>query len=79
MSSPIPQNYAQWHHCITVEWGISLTSAFVSERLAVWRNAELEETVRFRERYGDAHWRSVLSWFEHAEAELSASDGPASA
>ena len=73
MSSPFPQNYEQWHHCITVEWGIPLKPTFVSQRLAVWRNERLEEPQRFRRLYGDAYWQSVIGWFEQAEREL----GPA--
>ena len=69
-STPIPQTYEQWHHCITVECGIPLTAEFVAARLAVWRDAQAEETLRFRRLYGDAHWRAVISWFERAEAEL---------
>lgn len=70
MTSPFPQNFAQWHHCITVECGIPLTSDYVQERLSVWRNEAAEETVRFRRLYGDAHWRAVTGWFEQAEQEL---------
>ena len=70
MSAPIPENYEQWHYCITVECGIPLTREFVAERLAVWRNECAEETARFRRLYGDGHWQSVISWFEQAEAEL---------
>lgn len=70
LSTPFPDTYEQWHHCITVECGISLTSVFVAQRLTVWRNPKLEETVRFRRLYGDAHWRSVIGWLEHAEHTL---------
>lgn len=70
MPTPFPETYAQWRYCITVECRIQLTLPFVAQRLAVWRNAQLEETVRFRRLYGDAHWRSVIGWFEHAEREL---------
>lgn len=69
MNSPIPENFEQWRHCITVECGIPLTSHFVQQRLSVWRNEELEETVRFRKVFGDAHWRAVISWFEQAERQ----------
>ena len=69
MSDLIPQNYEEWKYCITVECGIPLTSSYISQRLTVWRNEELEETKRFRKLYGDAHWKSVISWFEQAERE----------
>ncbi len=65
----IPQTYAQWHHCITVECGIALTKTFVEQRLTTWRNSQSEESVRFRRLYGDRHWQSVIAWFERAERE----------
>ncbi len=66
----IPENYEQWHHCITVECGIPLTPEFVAQRLEIWRNTDREETTRFRRLYGDAHWQAVIGWFERAQAEL---------
>ena len=66
----IPETYEHWHHCITVECGIPLTSEYIAERLQVWRDESAGETTRFRQLYGDAHWRSVIAWFERAEAEL---------
>ncbi len=70
MNSPIPQNYEEWRHCITVECKIPLTSNFIEQRLAVWRDEACEETRRFRRLYGDDYWRTVLAWFEQAEREL---------
>ena len=66
----LPETYEHWHHCITVECGIPLTSEFVAQRLGVWRDEKAEETARFRRLYGDAHWRSVIGWFERAEADV---------
>ena len=66
----IPETYEQWHHCITVECGIPLTTQYVSQRLEVWKNENNEESRRFRGLYGDAHWRAVTGWFERALAEL---------
>ncbi|MEM7504286.1 MAG: hypothetical protein AAF417_19760 [Pseudomonadota bacterium] len=66
----IPSTYEQWHHCITAECGIPLTSEFVAQRLAVWKDEDAQETARFRRLYGDAHWRTVIGWFEKAGAEL---------
>ena len=77
MTTPFPQNYAQWHHCITVECGLPLTPAFVAERLAVWRDAQSAETQRFRSLYGDAHWRLTIGFFEHAERQLQGVGGGA--
>ncbi len=72
MSAPFPQNYDEWHHCITVECGIALTSEFVAERLSIWRNAETEETKRFIKLYGEEYLHAVVGWFEVAERELAA-------
>ncbi|MEM6486153.1 MAG: hypothetical protein AAF662_14360 [Pseudomonadota bacterium] len=70
MTSPFPQNYAEWQHCITVECKIPLTAEFVEARLKVWKDESCEETRRFRKRYGDDYWRSVIGWFEQAAGEL---------
>lgn len=75
MSSPFPQTYEQWHHCITVECSIPLTTEFVTRRLAVWRDEKSAETARFRRLYGDAHWQAVVAWFERAELELGTAGG----
>jgi hypothetical protein len=65
----IPRTYAQWRHCITVECGFPLSADFIAQRLAVWRNPQLEETQRFRRLYGDAHWQAVQRWFVQAAQE----------
>ncbi|MCS4294628.1 hypothetical protein M2375_002861 [Comamonas sp. BIGb0152] len=65
----IPRTYAQWRHCISVECGILLSADFIAQRLAVWRNPQLEETQRFRRLYGDAHWQAVQGWFLQAAQE----------
>jgi len=67
----IPKNYSEWHHCITVECGLALTTDFIRERLAVWRDEKAFETERFRQLYGDAHWQAVMGWFEQAQQEIS--------
>jgi len=77
----IPRTYAQWRHCITVECGIPLSADDIAQRLAVWRNAELEETQRFRRLYGDAHWQAVQRWLLQAaqEQERAAAEPPLAA
>lgn len=70
MSTPFPETYEQWRHCITVECRIPLTLDFVTERLAVWRNSQREETIRFRELYGDEYLACVIGWLEQAKYEL---------
>ncbi len=66
----IPETYEHWHHCITVECGIPLTSDYVAQRLEIWRDESAEETKRFRSLYGDGHWRSVIGSYERAGAEM---------
>lgn len=70
MSSPFPQNYDEWRHCITEECGIPLTAEFVAERLSVWRDEQAQETQRFRKLYGDEYWQHMVSCFEQAEREV---------
>ena len=70
MTTPFPENYEQWRHCITVECGIPLTAEFVARRLAVWRDSDAEETKRFVKCYGDAYLGAVVGWFEQAEREV---------
>lgn len=62
----IPETYAQWHRCITVDCGIALTSDFIARRLAAMADAQSEENRRFRRLYGDAHWQRVQGWFKQA-------------
>lgn len=75
-TGPIPDSYAAWKHCITVECGIPLTPDFIKQRLSVWQNPKLEETQRFRRSYGDAHWQQVVGWFQQALAEYDPSTVP---
>ena len=73
MTSPFPQNFEEWKYCITVECGIPLSASFITQRLSVWRNESHEETRRFRQRFGDNYWRSVIGWFAKAEQQLAKS------
>lgn len=66
----IPDSYAAWRHCITVECGIPLTAEFIQKRLAILGNPKEYETQRFAEVHGQAHLRAVLSWFEQAAREI---------
>ncbi|OLU26964.1 hypothetical protein BVH03_15320 [Pseudomonas sp. PA15(2017)] len=69
----IPDSYASWYHCITVECEIQMTSAYVQERLAILRNPKEYQTERFTELYGIHHLQRVIGWFERAEQEQSPS------
>ncbi|ACO79086.1 hypothetical protein AvCA_29170 [Azotobacter vinelandii CA] len=66
----IPDSYAAWRHCITVECGIPLTEEFIRKRLAILGNPDEHETRRFAAAYGAEHLRAVLSWFERAAREI---------
>lgn len=73
MTSPmISQTYEQWRHCITVEYGIALTRAFVDERQAALRESVREEGRRFAQPYGEAQLRRVQTWFDEARRNLEA-------
>jgi len=71
----IPETYAQWHRCITVDCGIALTPDFIAQRLAALADAQSQENVRFRRLYGDAHWQRVRKWFKLAIDPATASRG----
>ena len=64
-----PQSYDQWVHCITVKCGISLTSDYAARRLKELRDERDVRTKKFRELYGEEHWRRTISWFERSLKE----------
>ena len=66
MSAVIPQNYAQWRHCIEVDCGIELTPTFISARLDALTRPDSDEARRFASLYGTPHLRRVLAWFHAA-------------
>ena len=72
MQGPIPQNYDEWHHCITVECGITLTLKFVDERIASMQDASDFRTKQFAQLYGQQHQQNVLAWFQQAREKLEA-------
>ncbi|SDV03973.1 hypothetical protein SAMN05216202_3581 [Pseudomonas mucidolens] len=57
----IPDSYATWRHCITVECGIPLTVEFIQRRLAVLTHTKEYETQRLAEVYGVRHGQTVLA------------------
>lgn len=64
-----PSSYLSWRYCITEKCQIALTPEFIEQRIGVLSTAQCEETQRFRARYGDAYWQTVLAWFRQAKAE----------
>jgi hypothetical protein len=70
MANVIPQTYADWRYCITVQCGLALSPDYIQSRIHALSTAGSEETERFRRLYGDPHWQNVLAWFRQAQAEL---------
>lgn len=62
----IPRTYEEWHRCITRDCDITLTRAFVQERIAALSNEDHPETQRFIQLYGDLHRQGVVGWYERA-------------
>ncbi|MEM8904700.1 MAG: hypothetical protein AAGF02_13435, partial [Actinomycetota bacterium] len=62
----IPDNYADWKHCIEVDCGIPLTTSFCEQRLAALNDEQDPHTASFRDKYGDAHLSRVIEWFGRA-------------
>ena len=71
MTSPIPQTFDAWRHCIEQECGIPLTPDFVRERLTALGDADNAETQRFMRLYGEIHRQRVLTWFDTALESVS--------
>ena len=62
-----PSTYDERRHCIEVKCGLQLTQEFVQQRLLSLRDDRSYQTQRFREMWGDARLRQVVTWFEKAE------------
>jgi hypothetical protein len=63
----IPQDYAAWHHCITVACGIKLTTAFITARIQALEDKDDSSTQSFIQFYGGQHYQNVLNWFQQAK------------
>jgi len=63
----IPENYEQWHHCITVICKQPLTPAYLDQRLRALNNLEDYMTKKFVELYGEQQRMKTLQWFERAK------------
>ena len=62
----IPETYEAWLRCITVDCGIPLTREYLERRITELKTATSHDVQRFRELYGENHWRRVTGWFEQA-------------
>lgn len=62
----IPQDYAQWHYCITVNCGLELTPEYIESRIMALENVSDFKTKQYIELYGAQYHQLVLSWFVKA-------------
>ena len=70
MISHIPDNYEQWHHCITVACGQALTLGYIDARTDALNNSRDYTTQKFVELYGERQRLKTLQWFKQAKMSL---------
>ena len=70
MKDLVPQDYAAWRHCIEVDCGITLTPAWIEQRITALQDDRDHHTRRFVELWGSAHHEQVIGWFRQALTEL---------
>jgi hypothetical protein len=61
----ISKTYEEWKKCIESDCKIELTRAFAEKRLAIYRDIESEETKKFINLYGHAHYVNIINWFSN--------------
>ncbi|MFL0807951.1 MAG: hypothetical protein K6L60_11760 [Oceanobacter sp.] len=66
----IPENYDEWHYCITVECGLALTPEYISERISSLNDDKDYYTQQFVKLYGREYLNRVLGWFQQAQQPL---------
>ncbi len=62
----LPTSFEEWKECITLKCGIPLTRDYLQARVRLLQSTALQDTRRFRELYGEAHYSRVLEWFKRA-------------
>lgn len=67
---PVPTTYAAWRHCIEVDCGLTLSAAYIAERIAALNSTREHHTQQFIRRWGEAHRQRVIAWFHQAAREL---------
>ena len=72
MPGPIPENYEQWRHCIEVRCNLSLTAAYIEERLIELKDSKHPKTRKYRELYGAEQLQNTIEWFRRAGEEAKA-------
>ena len=68
-SSIIPNNFAEWKHCITVECGLELTPEYIEQRIEALQTEKDHYTQQFTRLYGEQHLNRVLAWFRQTQTE----------
>ena len=63
----IPQNFIDWHKCITKNWKIALTKTFVEQRLVIYSDEKHPETIKFKSLYGDLHLNNIIDWLHQVK------------
>ncbi|MCC4620939.1 hypothetical protein LL965_12865 [Xanthomonas cassavae CFBP 4642] len=62
------ESYAGWRHCTEIDCAQPLTANFIAQRLAALHDPDDHHTQPFLRCWGQAHYRQVIGWFEHAQA-----------
>jgi hypothetical protein len=66
----IPSNYQEWKNCITQDCKIVLSNSFIEQRLLILKNPNHQETLKFKELYGENQLINIITWYETALHEL---------
>lgn len=71
MNAPlIPENYEQWHHCITIVCQQPLTPGYIDGRIKALNNQHDHMTKKFVELYGEQQRLKTLQWFSEAKSKI---------
>jgi len=60
----IPATFEEWVNCITNDCKIRLDTSFAAGRLSVLQDKNHKETKVFIQKYGETHWKNVISWYK---------------
>lgn len=66
----IPTSYQEWRHCIEVDCGITLSPAYIGQRLAELEDGQHAKTKEYARLYGEDHLQRTQAWFRRAADEL---------
>jgi len=64
-------SYNEWLHCIQAKCKITLTKAYVAERLNELNDINNHQTKAFIKLYGEPYHKLVISWFEKSKESIS--------